>query len=143
MQTKPVTFLKLPEYPGGKESIKQFIRQHLQYPQEALKHNIEGIVYLSAEITHKGEVMHIRVEKGIGYGCDEEATRVVSLMKFGGAKNRGVKIKTRKKFKISFRLPEKKETTYTYSYKKERGESQKPSEHPTVYSYTLHTQSKD
>lgn len=143
MQTKPVTFLKFPEYPGGKEPFKQFVREHLKYPQEALDNKIEGTVFLNAEITHKGEVIHIKVEKGIGYGCDEEAKRVLSLMKFGGAKNRGVKVKTRKKFRINFNLPEKKRAAYAYSYKKEVSEPEKPAEESTVYSYTIHTGPKE
>jgi len=143
MQTKPVTFLKFPEYPGGKEPFKRFVREHLKYPQEALDNRIEGTVYLSAEITHKGEVIHIRVEKGPGYGCDEEAKRVLSLMKFGGAKNRGVKVKARKKFRINFKLPENKGTTYKYSFKKGRSKQDDPSEKSTVYSYTIHTGPKE
>ncbi len=143
MQTKPVTFLKFPEYPGGKEPFKRFVREHLKYPQEALENKIEGTVYLNAEITHKGEVIHIKVEKGIGYGCDEEAKRVLSLMKFGGVKNRGVKVKTRKKFRINFKLPENKDITYKYSFKKGRSKPEDPSEKSTVYSYTIHTGSKE
>ena len=138
MQNKPVTFLNLPEYPGGKEQFKQFVKEHLRYPKQALEKKIEGIVFLSAEVTGKGDVQNIKVEKGIGYGCDEEAARVLSLMKFGGVTNRGVRVKARKKFRINFKLPKTRKQTYTYSYKKEEGDKKKPEQKTsTVYSYKI------
>jgi len=135
MHKKPSSFLKLPEYPGGKEQLKKFIRQHLKYPRKAIENQIEGIVLLSAEISDNGDVSDIRIEKGIGYGCDEEAARVLSLMKFGGVKNRGVRVKTRRKFKIPFKLLKKQNQVISYNWKK----NTKPTsdKKATTYSYTV------
>ncbi|MDB4584519.1 hypothetical protein N9164_15315 [Draconibacterium sp.] len=42
--------LKLPEYPGEKEAFKNYINENLVYPKEVLEKQLEGIVYLTAEI---------------------------------------------------------------------------------------------
>lgn len=135
MTKKPDNFLKLPEYPGGKEQFKEFIRQNLKYPQEALENKVEGLVIVSADITDRGEVQNIRVEKGIGSGCDEEAIRVVGLMKFGSVKNRGLRVKSHRTFKINFKLPSNKVNSIQYSIKKEEPSNQKQA--PVSYSYSI------
>jgi len=98
-------FLKRPEYPGGKEAFRQYVKSNLKYPEEALEKGIGGIVYLSARIDDNGEVSDVEVERGIGGGCDEEAVRLISSVHFGKVKNRGLRVTTRKKFRIEFRLP--------------------------------------
>ena len=98
-------FLKLPEYPGGKEAFKKYIRENLIYPKEALEKRIYGIVYLKAEITDNGEVLNVTVEKGVGAGCDEEAIRLIKNVQYTSVKNRGKRVKTKKKFRIEFKLP--------------------------------------
>ena len=98
-------FLKLPEYPGGKEAFKKYIKENLVYPKEALEKRIQGIVYLKAEITDNGEVLNVFVEKGVGAGCDEEAIRLIKNVRYTSVKNRGKRVKTKKKFRIQFKLP--------------------------------------
>lgn len=97
-------FLKYPEYPGGKADFKQYILDNLHYPEQALKNHIEGVVYLSAEVNDNGQVIGVTVDRGLGYGCDEEAVRLISGMHFGGVTNRGFRLKTRKRFRIRFSL---------------------------------------
>ncbi|MGZ3884076.1 MAG: energy transducer TonB, partial [Bacteroidia bacterium] len=48
------------------------------YPMPAKEINREGIVYVSFVVSEKGVVETIKVMKGIGAGCDEEAARVVA-----------------------------------------------------------------
>ncbi len=76
-------FLKLPEYPGGKDAFKKYIKENLKYPKEALINQIQGIVFVRAEIDDNGNVLHADVEKGIGSGCDEEAIRLIENIRFG------------------------------------------------------------
>ena len=107
MPKKPDNFLKMPEYPGGKTALQKFIKEHVIYPEEAREAGVKGVVYLLAEIDDNGVVGEVKVSKGLGFGCDEEAIRVVKLMKFGSVSNRGRRLKTKKKFRIHFK-PEKK-----------------------------------
>ncbi|MCX6270731.1 MAG: energy transducer TonB [Bacteroidetes bacterium] len=66
--------------PGGEEARQKFIWDHLQYPKTARESGISGIVYVSFIIDTKGRIKNIRLLKGIGGGCDEEAVRVIKLM---------------------------------------------------------------
>lgn len=140
-------FLKLPEYPGGKEEFKNYVRDHLIYPEEALRHNLEGIVHLAADIDDNGNVFNITVEKGLGYGCDEEAVRLLSNLQYGGVSNHGVRVKTRKRFRIQFKLdkrnvavnpPAVAEIRYNYQ---ENVKTDPKKASSTVYSYTIRTSS--
>jgi TonB family protein len=138
-------FLKLPEYPGGKEEFRKYILGHLVYPEKALQEKIEGIVYVSAQIDDNGEVLDVKVEKGLGYGCDEEAVRLIQGLHFGGVKNQGIRLKTRKKFRIEFKLKkitrqENVGQTIAYSIKKEntdKGNDKPGKSQGTTYGYTI------
>lgn len=70
----------MPEYPGGNEALYKFIGKHLKYPKKAHKKGIEGKVYVQFVIDKEGNVTNAKVLKGIGFGCDEEALRVVNKM---------------------------------------------------------------
>ena len=131
-------FLKLPEYPGGKEAFRKYIKENLKYPEEALQKQIEGIVQLVAQIDDNGHVVDVTIEKGLGAGCDEEAARLIRNVRFGGVKNRGVRLKTKKKFKIEFKLPPKRKISYklTKTTSKEENNQKEP-EQNQKYSYSI------
>ena len=48
---------------------------NVTYPTEAEEKNISGTVILAFDIDSACQVVNIRIEKGIGFGCDEEAMR--------------------------------------------------------------------
>ena len=78
--TKKKSFLKLPRYTGDKKAFMEFVSMNLIYPKEALKNSIEGLIHAEYEVDHLGKISDIKIKKGIGYGCDEEAIRIISLM---------------------------------------------------------------
>ena len=142
MSNSPKKFLKRPEFPGGKEAFKAYIKKNLNYPEEAIEKNIEGVVYLITQIDDNGDINEVTVEKGIGGGCDEEAVRLINNVKFGAVKNRGVRLKTRQRFRIEFRLPKKKKSV---KYHLKKSSKTNPSEQkPEIkrYSYTIIISSK-
>jgi TonB family protein len=69
-----------PEYVGGEKARNRFLAQHIHYPDDAAKNWIQGTVYLTFVVNEDGLVKDIKVLRGIGGGCDEEAVRVVKLM---------------------------------------------------------------
>jgi len=103
---KNKSFLRIPEFPGGKEAYLQFVKENIKYPDQALANKIEGLVYVKYKVNNIGEVLDVEVTKGIGYGCDEEAVRVIRMMSYEPARNRGVKMKAEMKTRIHFKLPE-------------------------------------
>lgn len=100
-------FLRMPAYPGGKNSFREFIAENMRYPEEALKNNIQGTVYLEYTVDNIGNIDNITVARGIGYGCDEEAVRLVKLITYPSVRNRGIKMKVTMKTRIAFTLPGK------------------------------------
>ena len=68
----------MPELIGGLRPLLQEIR----YPASARRNRIQGVVFLSFVVDEQGLVEQAVVEEGIGGGCDEEALRVVRLLRF-------------------------------------------------------------
>ena len=115
---KDKKFVKKPEYPGGSEALKKFVKENLCYPQEAVLHRVEGKAFINYEVNDKGEVHSVKVASGIGYGCDEEAKRIVKLLKYPSQINKGVRINTKFKIAIHFNLPKPKPIQIKYTYTK-------------------------
>ncbi len=91
---------KAPTPVGGMESIMKKVT----YPDAALRAKIEGKVYVLALINENGEVDDVRVVKGIGMGCDEEASKVVKKTKFNPAQNKGANVKSKLALVINFKI---------------------------------------
>ncbi|WP_460637141.1 energy transducer TonB [Larkinella harenae] len=68
-----------PQYPGG---IEAYFRKHQRYPKEARKNSIQGRVLVNFRIDSLGYVPDstVRILRGLGYGCDEEAVRLIKNM---------------------------------------------------------------
>ncbi|MEO6760444.1 MAG: energy transducer TonB [Saprospiraceae bacterium] len=98
-------FIRNPEYPGGPKALTQFIYEQLRYPAAALEASTEGTVFVDYDIDYKGNVIATRVLQGLGHGCDEEACRVVRLLKFDVPTNRNVNVTFHQKLRIQFKKP--------------------------------------
>ena len=108
-ERKDDSFIKKPVYPGGTSAYRKFIKENLKYPKEALKNKTEGTVFLKYTINHKGVVTETKVLRGIGDGCDEEAQRIISLLKFEIPKGpRKLRVVFHQKTQITFRIPKQK-----------------------------------
>ncbi|MFZ4521948.1 MAG: energy transducer TonB [Bacteroidales bacterium] len=133
-------FLKLPKYPGGSAAFKEAVAASLRYPEAALAAGVEGSVMVEFDIHDNGLVSHPRVLKGIGHGCDEEAMRVVKLLRFESVKNRGVRVKMTTKTSINFKLPAGVRINYSAAPKTETAptpETSKEKPAPVNYEYTI------
>ena len=65
------------EFPGGSEAWKQYLDKTLKYPGAAVRANVEGTVLVSFVVNTDGSIQGINVVKNLGFGCDEEAIRVI------------------------------------------------------------------
>ena len=138
-KNKEKKFINTPEYPGGSEAMRKFIGSNLRYPDEALERQIEGTVYLSYTVNNDAEIEDIKVIKGIGFGCDEEAIRVISLLKYGVPHNRGMRVRSTMKTRINFQLPKAPVPVYNYLLTQDK-DKQKPAVKTAgnnSYGYTL------
>jgi len=137
---KKKNFLELPRYGGGNEEFKKFIAANLRYPKAALEAQVEGKVLVEYEIDDNGIVQNPRVLRCLGYGCDEEAMRVVGLLRFKKVKNRGMRVRVNTKTNINFSLP-KTSISYTVTSKSENDKKEQAEvlkkTGPTTYEYTI------
>lgn len=70
----------MPEFPGGEAAMRVFLGKNLKYPELANQAGISGKVYVSFVVEKDGSITDVKLLRGIGGGCDEEALRVVSKM---------------------------------------------------------------
>ena len=70
----------MPEFPGGDQAMMDFVADNVKYPQEAIDKEISGRVMVGFVVEKDGSISDVKVVKGIGGGCDEEAVRVVNAM---------------------------------------------------------------
>ena len=85
-----------PKFVGGEDSLRNFIKRHLKYPEEARKEQISGKVELQFIVEKDGTITNEEVIWALGKGCDEEALRVMKLMpkwKPGKQSGRAVRVK--------------------------------------------------
>lgn len=132
-------FIPSPEYPGGSKAMAGFISQHLKYPKTAFDAKIEGTVVIKGEINFEGKVIHTKIISSLHPECDEEAQRVISLLKFEIDKIRNVKVSYFKTFHIHFKLPVAPSVQLNVNYTVTKNPDPKISANPaeSLYNYTV------
>ena len=94
-----------PEPVGGIKAFYTYVGDNLQYPARARRMYIEGRVFIEFVVERDGSLTDIKVAKGIGAGCDEEAVRVISQApKWNPGKQRGRAVRVRMVMPIMFKL---------------------------------------
>ncbi len=94
-----------PEYPGGFEALRSFLGKNLRYPRSAASAGVSGRVYISFVVNTDGSLTDVQLLKGIGFGCDEEARRVVSQMpRWKPGRQSGQAVRVRYNLPITFTL---------------------------------------
>jgi protein TonB len=106
-ETKPVFTIveEMPSFPGGETERNKFLASNIVYPQQATENGIQGTVYVSFVVDSKGNVTDVKVLRGIGGGCDEEALRVVKMMpQWHPGKQNGKQVRVLFNMPIYFKL---------------------------------------
>jgi TonB family protein len=94
-----------PVFPGGDEARIKFLQSKFKYPEEAKELGIQGIVYITFVVETDGSITDIKVLRGIGGGCDEEAIRIIKNMpKWIPGKQRGVPVRVQFNLPVKFNL---------------------------------------
>jgi periplasmic protein TonB len=86
----------LPQFPGGNVAMIRYIVNNIKYPEQAIKNNITGIVYIQFCIKNDGSLFKFEVQKSVNPLLDAEAMRVVKSMpnwKPGKLKNKNVNVR--------------------------------------------------
>lgn len=72
-------FQEAPEFRNGKQTLQEFINQHIIYPNYSKANCIQGTISVTFNINSQGKVSKVYVSKGLGIDLDEEAVRVIKL----------------------------------------------------------------
>ncbi|MFC3559299.1 energy transducer TonB [Pedobacter jamesrossensis] len=94
-----------PEFEGGMKGWAKYIQRNLRYPYAAQEANTQGKVFLSFVVEKDGSISNVTLLKGIGFGCDEEAIKVIKkspIWKPG--KNKGTPVRVRYNMPITFSI---------------------------------------
>ena len=62
---------------GGWDAFNEYLRQNARLTLEARDHNISGTVRLQFSVNANGEPQNFITLRSLGFGCDEEAVRLV------------------------------------------------------------------
>lgn len=61
----------------GLRSYNRYLKRNMVYPERAKENSIEGDIVLLVSIDTDGSIFDVVVNQSLGYGCDEEAIRLV------------------------------------------------------------------
>ncbi|GAB4042298.1 energy transducer TonB [Spirosoma jeollabukense] len=94
-----------PEFTGGMAALGQYLQKNLRYPAAAQRANVSGRVFVSFVVNTDGSIQDVQVLKGLGFGTDEEAQRVVKGMpKWRPGKQSGRPVRVKYNLPINFTL---------------------------------------
>ncbi|MDW3193148.1 MAG: energy transducer TonB [Cytophagales bacterium] len=92
-------------YPEGMAAFYAYVHDELKYPKDAMGKGIEGNVFVQLIVNKDGSLDGIQAVKGIGYGCDAEAVRVIkNAQRFIPGKQDGEAVPTLMMLPIIFRV---------------------------------------
>ena len=91
---------QMPSFDG----LAGFLQKNISYPSRANEEGIQGKVYVQFTVNTDGSITDVQVVKGIGYGCDEEAVRVIKKTsgRWKVGKQNGVPVRVRFTQPVSF-----------------------------------------
>lgn len=120
---------KMPMFPGctqldylerkncSEKLMLEFIYHNIQYPENARKNGIEGMIVISFVVDKDGSILDAKILRNLGGGCGEEALRVInSFPKWNPGIQRGKPVMVQFNLPVRFKL-----TTPAKKKKKMRG----------------------
>lgn len=69
---------EMPEYKGGNEALRRFIKNNIKYPESLRGSGIGGRVYVDVVVCRDGSITEAKIRKGVHHDIDQEALRVVN-----------------------------------------------------------------
>jgi len=96
---------EMPSFPGGEEELLKFMAENTKYPPLARENGLQGNVFITFVVDERGRIDKVKVLRGIGGGCDEEAIRVVKAMpQWKPGKQRGMPVRVQYNLPFRFTL---------------------------------------
>lgn len=97
---------EMPSFPEGDRAMAAYLSERVSYPEVARENEVEGTVYVQMVVQPDGKLSNVKVARGIGFGCDEVALRVVRAMpRWKPGKQDGQAVPVIFTIPIAFRIP--------------------------------------
>jgi TonB family protein len=93
-----------PQYYKGDDALNEYVLSNLEYPDIAIRQNLQGTVLLSFIVEPNGTLSNIVVEKDFNHLCTNEAIRVLKSTKWKPGIKDGKLIRYKTKYPIIFNL---------------------------------------
>ncbi|MCG8474530.1 MAG: energy transducer TonB [Cytophagales bacterium] len=94
-----------PTFKGGIKAFYKYVSKEIRYPSKARREHVTGRVILKFVVEPDGKTSNVEVLKGIGFGCDEEAVRVLKESPvWNPGKQRGRPVRVRMILPVFFKL---------------------------------------
>ena len=85
--------------------MMEYVAKNVVYPKEAQEKGISGRVFVGFVVEKDGSIGEVKLLRGIGGGCDEEAIRVIKGMpKWKPGKMKGEAVRVSYQMPINFKL---------------------------------------
>jgi TonB family protein len=99
-----------PVHLGGAVVPPQVLyRAEPEFSEEARRKKISGTVRVYLWVDENGDVSHVRVVQGVGYGLDEQAVDAVRQYKFKPATLNGEPVKVDLYIQVSFQIYDRRQ----------------------------------
>lgn len=97
----------VPEYPGGRDALNDYLTKNLKYPAAAQSNGIEGVVDVSFTVKADGSIGAIKIVRMVDPDLEQEAIRLVKGMPaWTPADNNGQPVDAQTQVQIKFTLPQ-------------------------------------
>ncbi|MDY0101949.1 MAG: energy transducer TonB [Lentimicrobium sp.] len=102
-------------------NLAGYIAANLKYPEAAIKQNLSGNVKLGFVVEPHGKISNLMILNSLGAGCNEEAIRLVRLIKWMPGIKNDLAVRTRMSISINFSLESGPEGNFNPNIKSSYG----------------------
>lgn len=96
---------KMPEFPGGKQRLLDWVMKSIQYPAEAREMGIQGRVIVQFVVNKSGKAVEPVIVQSLHHLLDDEAIRLIeSMPKWKPGEEKGEPVRVKFTMPINFRL---------------------------------------
>ena len=95
----------VPMVPGGMNGLSKHMAEEMNYPPEAYRYSIEGVVRLDFVVESSGALSNMRAIEELGGGCTAEAIRLLSQIAWAPGVSGGKRVRSSMQVSIRFTLP--------------------------------------
>lgn len=71
---------RMPQYPGGEDSLMVFLGRNMRYPVIAAENGIQGKVIVRFVVQKDGSIGDVEIVRSLDAACDKEVIRLVRSM---------------------------------------------------------------